>query len=187
MADLDDLRPSSSRRSARGVGRATGGRTRAAGGLSHPGTSVQPGVAPVVVAVALPEALFVVVHQGDPGDPLRALPEVQVRHQQPHRAAVIGRQRPSLVGPDHPGLAAGDVGQRQVGGVPGGRGGHDERRLRRRAGGLQQGVDADPAEAGAELGPGGDAVDVAFVDRRRQRVRLVPGPGRRGGRPGRRR
>src|SRR6476659_7748975 len=42
-----------------------------------------PGISPVVVAVALPEPLLVVVEQAQPGDPLGALPEVQVGDQQP--------------------------------------------------------------------------------------------------------
>src|SRR3954471_13265681 len=48
-----------------------------------------------------------------------------------------------------------------------------------RPGGLGEGVDADPGELRVELRPGGDAVDVASVLRRRQGVRLVPRPGRR--------
>ena len=39
-----------------------------------------PRVAAIVVAVAFPEALLVVIHEGDMGDPLRALPEVEVRY-----------------------------------------------------------------------------------------------------------
>src|SRR5664279_5327771 len=72
---------------------------------------LEPRVTAVVVAVALPETRFVVIEQGEPGDPFRALPEVQVRHQQPHRAAMIDRQRVALVGPDHPRSPSGDIGQ----------------------------------------------------------------------------
>ena len=50
---------------------------------------LEPRVAPVVVAVAFPEAGLVVVEHAQPGDPLRALPEVEVRHEQPRRAAVL--------------------------------------------------------------------------------------------------
>src|SRR4051794_8933318 len=52
-----------------------------------------PGVARVVVAVLFPEAGLVAGHQGQPGDPLGALPEVEMRHQQPDRPAVLDRQR----------------------------------------------------------------------------------------------
>src|SRR5690348_11050905 len=65
-----------------------------------------PGVAAVVVAVLLPEAGLVAGQQGELGDPLRALPEVQVRYEQPHRAAVLDRQRAAVVLPHHPGLSA---------------------------------------------------------------------------------
>src|SRR3954471_15338502 len=85
-----------------------------------------PRVAAVVVAVLLPEARLVALHHGDPADPLGALPEVQVRHQHPHRAAVLHRQGLTVELPNHPGLAAGDVLDRQVGGVAGLRRRHDE-------------------------------------------------------------
>ena len=51
-----------------------------------------PRVAVVVVAVALPEAGLVLQRQRQAADPLRALPEVQVRDEQPRRAAVLGRR-----------------------------------------------------------------------------------------------
>src|SRR5215213_8232825 len=44
-----------------------------------------PRVAAVVVAVLLPEPGLVPGHEGEPADPLGALPEIQVRHQQPDR------------------------------------------------------------------------------------------------------
>ena len=53
---------------------------------------LEPGVTPVVVAVDLPEARLVMVQQPQAGHPLGALPEVQVRHEQPGRAAVLDRQ-----------------------------------------------------------------------------------------------
>src|SRR6478752_2267919 len=81
-----------------------------------------PRVAQIVVTIALPEALDVVVQQGDLADPLRALPEVQMRHQQPHRPAVLARQRAPLVRPDDPRLAVAQVRERQVGCVAGRRG-----------------------------------------------------------------
>src|SRR5215213_9024193 len=74
-----------------------------------------PRVAVVVVAVGLPEAGLVMVAQLEAADPLRALPEVQMRDQQPRRATVLGLQRlaPVLVGDPRP--AAGQVLERQVG------------------------------------------------------------------------
>src|SRR4051794_6638816 len=136
-----------------------------------------PRVAPVVVAVLLPEAGLVALHHGDPADPLGALPEVQVWHQHPHRAAVLDRQGLTVELPDHPGLAAGDVLDRQVGGVAGLRRRHDEAPLGGGPGDVQQRVDADAAEPGVELRPGRDAVDVTAVLGAGQRMRLVPAPG----------
>src|SRR3954453_2415660 len=126
-----------------------------------------PGVAEVVVPVLLPEAGLVAGHQGQLADPLRALPEVQVWDQQPHRAAVLDRQGLAVELPHHPGLAARDVLERQVGRVPGLGRRHDEVRLGGRPRRLEQGVDADAGELGVELRPGGAAVDVAAVLRRR--------------------
>src|SRR3954464_12743301 len=100
-----------------------------------------PRVAPVVVAVLLPEPRLIAVHQRELADPLGALPEVQVGNQQPDRATVLDGQRLPVELPDHPGLAAGDVLERQVRGVAGLRRRHDEVRLGGGPGDLQQGVD----------------------------------------------
>jgi len=63
------------------------------GRLSRPVALLTPGVAVVVVAVGLPEARLVRVHQHEPTDPLRALPEIQVRDEQARGAAVLGLER----------------------------------------------------------------------------------------------
>src|SRR6476661_9643108 len=69
---------------------------RGASGTPAPRTSagsvtlvplLSPGVAEIVVPVLLPEPGLVAGHEGQLAHPLRALPEVQVRHQQPDRAA----------------------------------------------------------------------------------------------------
>ncbi len=52
-----------------------------------------PVVGVVVVAVALPEAGLVDRRELDPAQPLGALPEVLRRDEEPHRVAVVGRQR----------------------------------------------------------------------------------------------
>src|SRR4051812_39196035 len=54
---------------------------------------LSPGVAVVVVPVAFPEARLVPRVQLEPANPLGALPEVQMGHQQPGRAAVLGLER----------------------------------------------------------------------------------------------
>src|SRR4051794_31339211 len=48
-----------------------------------------PRVAAVVVSVLFPEPGLVAGHQRQPADPLGALPEVQVRHEEPDRPAVL--------------------------------------------------------------------------------------------------
>ena len=55
--------------------------------------------------------------QPQPAHPLGALPEVQVRHEQPRRPAVLGLERLAVVAERDPGLAAGHVLERQVGRV----------------------------------------------------------------------
>src|SRR5439155_7393906 len=62
-----------------------------------------------VVTVRLPEACFVVVHQLEATDPLGALPEVEVRDEQPRGAAVLRRQRLAVVAERDPRLAVADV------------------------------------------------------------------------------
>ncbi len=50
-----------------------------------------PRIAPVMVAAHLPEARLVGGHELDPLQPLGALPQIQMRHDQPHRAAMLAR------------------------------------------------------------------------------------------------
>src|SRR3954469_6520026 len=52
-----------------------------------------PRVGMVVVAAGLPEAGLVVLDEPHAGEPLRALPEVEVRNQAADRSAVIERER----------------------------------------------------------------------------------------------
>src|SRR3954468_741466 len=52
-----------------------------------------PGVAAVVIAVALPEARLIHGGELDPAEPLRALPRVEARHDEAQRVAVLGRER----------------------------------------------------------------------------------------------
>src|SRR5262245_41099525 len=52
-----------------------------------------PGIAVDVIAERLPEARLVVLHESQPADPLRRLPEVEVRDQETRRTAVLRGQR----------------------------------------------------------------------------------------------
>src|SRR5580658_2938539 len=68
-----------------------------------------PRVTVVVIAVGLPEARHVMIEQLEPPHPLGALPEVQVRDEQPRRAAVLGSERAAAVAEGDPRLTAQDV------------------------------------------------------------------------------
>src|SRR5919202_7035661 len=85
--------------------------------LVSPITLLAPGVAVVVVAQALPETWFVVVHEPQASNPLGALPEIEVRDEQARRAAVLGLQWLPLVGVGDPRLAIRHVLEGHVGRV----------------------------------------------------------------------
>ena len=112
-----------------------------------------------VVAVLLPEAGLVLVAQLEPAHPLGALPEVEVRHEQPRRAAVLGLERLAVVGEGDPRLAAGQVLERQVRRVAAVA--EREHVLGVVLDRLEQRVDRDAFPDRVELRPLRDAVDVA--------------------------
>src|SRR4029079_10437419 len=76
-----------------------------------------PRIAVVVIAVALPEAGLVLAAKRQAAHPFGALPEVEVRDEEPGRPAVLRRERLALVGVDDPGVPARDVLDREVGRV----------------------------------------------------------------------
>src|SRR5215211_505991 len=102
---------SSSSVDADGVSRIT---SRTVAGRQPTWTSVAPvalltpRIPVVVVAERLPEAGLVGLRDLDLGEPLGALPEVQVRHEQPCRAAVLGLERRAVERVHDPRLAIGD-------------------------------------------------------------------------------
>src|SRR5690606_18733987 len=67
-----------------------------------------------VVAVHLPEAWLVLVHELQATHPLRGLPEVQVRHHQAHWPAVLASQYLAVVVCREQVLRANEVVQEQV-------------------------------------------------------------------------
>ena len=71
----------------------------------------------IVVAQRLPEARLILLDQAQAPYPLGALPEVEVRHQQACRAAVLRLQGLAFIGVDDPGLPSSHLVQRQVGGI----------------------------------------------------------------------
>src|SRR5688572_20248566 len=74
-----------------------------------------PGVAVEVVAVLLPEAGLVVLHHREAAHPLRALPEVEVRHEQTRGAAVLGIEVLAVELERDPRLAVEEILERDVG------------------------------------------------------------------------
>src|SRR3981081_2790811 len=103
-----------------------------------------PGIAVDVIAERLPEARLIRVHEAKPLHPLRAFPEIEMRHEQPGRTAVRRKDRQALVsGRDH-GLAADEIGDRKVRRVAALGVGHDVLRRRlRHACGPEQIVERD--------------------------------------------
>src|SRR4051812_29602447 len=77
-----------------------------------PVTSVSlltPRVSIVVIAKRFPESGPVVLHETQLPHPLRAFPEIEMRYQEARGAAVLGRERRTIVVHRHPCLAAGHV------------------------------------------------------------------------------
>src|SRR5215472_70012 len=133
-----------------------------------------PWVSVVVVAVCLPEAGLVGRLEPEAPYPLGALPEVVVRDEHARGAAVLGLERLTVVSEDHPGLAARDVLERQVGRVAAVRVlGHE---LGCRLDPFEERVDRDASPDGVELRPLGHAVYVAGDLLARQGAELLPGP-----------
>src|SRR4051812_1080079 len=89
----------------------------ATGASVAPEALLTPGISVVVVAEGLPEAHLVALHDLEPADPLGALPEVDVRNQQPRAPTVLGLEPAIVVRVGHPGLPAPHGLHLQVGGV----------------------------------------------------------------------
>ena len=86
--------------------------------IGPPEALLGPGIPAHVVAVLLPEAGVVLRQNLEPSHPLRALPEIEVRHQQPNGAAVFRRQRLAVVGEREQVIGAVEIFQGQVGREP---------------------------------------------------------------------
>src|SRR5216683_763859 len=127
-----------------------------------------------VIAVGLPEAGLVLVEELEAAHPLGALPEIQMRDEQPRRAAVLGIERLAVIAERQPGTPAGDVVDREVGAVATVAEGKHECRLG--CGLLEQRVDRYGLPLGVELGPPGHAMNVGRDGLGGQRAHLLPGP-----------
>ena len=87
------------------------------------------GIAAVVIAADFPIARRILGQEFDALQPFGAFPEIQMRHHQPHRAAVLLLQRLARPGMREQGVLGGEILQRQVGGVAVMGMQHDEARL----------------------------------------------------------
>ena len=76
-----------------------------------------PRVAAIVIAARLPKSRLVGGLELDGAEPFRALPKVEMRHDQAHRAAVFLGERLSFPAMGEQRVLDGEVGERQVGGV----------------------------------------------------------------------
>lgn len=133
-----------------------------------------PRVAAHVIAVLLPESRGVPVHQLDAAHPLRRLPEVQVRHDQASRAAVLGEEWLAVVvGRDEVPLPQ-EIIERQVGRIVGISVHQGMRRRCPHARARQQRRDRDAREDVVVARPLGHAMDVAEHFAHRQPAEFLP-------------
>src|SRR6266550_4395556 len=133
-----------------------------------------PGIAPHVITVLLPESRQVLIEQLEASHPFRALPKIEMWHEQPCRPAVLGSQRlarpcerDEIVGPVQ-------IGQRQVGGEALLRDHQAKLGRRFQAGALEQRLHRHAFEAVIEPASGRDAMDVAFDRLARERKQIGP-------------
>src|ERR1700736_4034814 len=133
-----------------------------------------PWIAIVVVAVRLPEARLVLLHQSDAPDPLGALPEVEVRDEHPCGATVLGVQRLAVELEHDPSFPAGQVLERKVRRVAAVRELNGE--LRSRFHTLEERVHGHAGPTGVELAPFRHTVNVLRDLLCRKLAELLPGP-----------
>src|SRR5262245_1619788 len=135
-----------------------------------------PGVAANVIPVPLPEPGAILRHQLEARDPLGALPEVEMRDDQPHGTPVLGRQRVPVVMRGEDDVVVEERLEREVRRVVRGGVDHDVagRRAGARVGQQVPGPDATPVVV--EPAPARDAVHVGLTLHGRQDRELGPRP-----------
>src|SRR5207245_10515044 len=138
-----------------------------------------PGITMNVVAELFPEPRLVFLHEPKPADPLGALPEIEMRHDQSRRPAMHRLERlvVELVGNERLPLrhfVEGNIGRVAAGGI-----GHHDLAGRVELNRLEQGIDADAEPLHVELGPLGNTADVNRVGLGWQLCKLSPLPGHR--------
>src|SRR5690349_13308278 len=68
-----------------------------------------PWISAVVIAKLLPESLLVARQELQAAHPLRALPEIEMRHEEPRRSAMLGRQRRAVIAVGDPCFTASHI------------------------------------------------------------------------------
>src|SRR3954465_8196756 len=134
-----------------------------------------PVVRVVVVAVALPEPRLVAREELQAAQPLRALPEVTRRDDEPERPPVVGLERFAVGFPRDQRLVVLERLERDVGREALLRLGEHEAPARLRPDERREFTPVDAAEARVEPAPARDAVDVDGDLRLRERLQLVVG------------
>src|SRR5207247_3942024 len=110
-----------------------------------------PRIAPDVIAVRLPEPGTIAIDDAQRPEPLRALPEIEMRHDEPRRTAVIWRQRLAVVLVGDERLSVHRVGEQEIRGVAAVALGDESERVRCEFDVLEERVDAHAAPPRVEL------------------------------------
>src|SRR5581483_3661002 len=121
-----------------------------------------PRIPAIVIAELLPKPRLIARHEPKATHPLRALPEIEMRHEQPRGPAMLRRQRRAPESERDPSLAIAHIVERQVGRVSTvaerhHESAHGEAASPRR---LEERVDGYAFPLRVELGPLRHAVDV---------------------------
>src|SRR5215470_3011007 len=137
---------------------------------------LRPGVAAHMVAAHLPEARLVLGHEGDPPDPLGALPEIEFWHHGAHGATMLTRDRLALPTMRQQYFLVVEVGEAQVRGVVVVAREHQKLRLGFGPHHAEQVPRRDALPGVVVVRPLGDAVDVRDISGLRLGLECRPVP-----------
>src|SRR5260370_14758351 len=135
-----------------------------------------PRFAAVVIAADLPVARRILLKEFDALQPLRAFPEIEMRHHQSHRAAVLLLQWLPRPGVRQQGVLCGKILQRQIGGVAVMGMEHGKPRFVARPAGIKEIAGRQPRPLVVVARPRGHAMDVGseLCLRLRRELRKIP-------------
>src|SRR5262249_23582618 len=110
------------------------GEERSIGGIAL----LAPGVAAIMITADFPIARSVLVEKLDRLQPFRALPEIEMGHDDPHGAAMLGGDRFPPPAVREEGVLGREIFEREIGGVAVGGMQYDEARLLTRSASVQE-------------------------------------------------